>query len=168
LDRDGVINFERKDHVKNIEEFKFIPGVLEGLRELANLKWPIIVVTNQSAVGRGMISRKELERINEHMIRKVKESGGRIDRVFYCPHKPEANCGCRKPGIGLFEKALKVFSVSLVDSWFIGDKESDRIVGETVGCKTIMIQGNCSNALKTAAQSILEEHSLFPSQKSKN
>jgi D-glycero-D-manno-heptose 1,7-bisphosphate phosphatase len=159
LDRDGVINFERKDYVKSPEEFVFIPGALEALRDLAVLSCPIIVVTNQSVVGRGIITGEILERINEDMIGKVKENGGRIDRVFSCPHNPDENCDCRKPRTGLFKKATKVFPVSLSDSWFIGDAETDKVAGETVGCKTIMIQSNTTNALKMAAQRILRERS---------
>jgi histidinol-phosphate phosphatase family protein len=159
LDRDGVINFERKDYVKSTEEFVFIPGALEGLRDLATLNCPIIVVTNQSVVGRGIITNEKLKRINEHMVRNVKENGGRIDRVLSCLHKPEENCDCRKPATGLFKKATKEFPISLSDSWLIGDAETDRVAGETVGCKTIMIQSNTENALKMAAQLIMGEHS---------
>src|SRR5712691_7684946 len=158
LDRDGVINFERKDYVKSAEEFVFIPGALEALRDLATLNYPIIVVTNQSVVGRGIITGEKLERINEHMIGNVRENGGRIDRVFSCTHEPEENCDCRKPATGLFKKATKVFPISLSDSWLIGDAETDRVAGETVGCKTIMIQSNTTNALRVAAPRILREH----------
>jgi D-glycero-D-manno-heptose 1,7-bisphosphate phosphatase len=161
LDRDGVINFARNDYVKSTEEFVFIPGALEGLRDLATLNFPIIVVTNQSVVGRGIITDEKLDRINEHMIGYVKENGGRIDRVFSCPHKPEEDCDCRKPATGLFKEATKVFSISLSDSWLIGDAETDRVAGETVGCRTIMIESNTTNALKMAAQRILREHSLL-------
>jgi histidinol-phosphate phosphatase family protein len=160
LDRDGVINFARKDYVKSTEEFVFIPGALEALRELATLNYPIIVVTNQSVVGRGIITDEKLGRINEHMIGNVRENGGRIDRVFSCVHKPEEHCDCRKPATGLFNKATEVFPISLSDSWLIGDAETDRIAGEKVGCKTILIQSNTTNALKMAAQHILREHSF--------
>jgi D-glycero-D-manno-heptose 1,7-bisphosphate phosphatase len=159
LDRDGVINFARKDYVKSTEEFVFIPGALEGLRNLATLNFPIIVVTNQSVVGRGIITGEKLDRINEHMIETVKRNGGRIDRVFSCPHKPEEDCDCRKPATGLFTKATKVFPISLSDSWLIGDAETDRVAGESVGCKTLMIQSNTENALRMAVQRILREHS---------
>jgi histidinol-phosphate phosphatase family protein len=160
LDRDGVINFERKDYVKSTEEFVFIPGALEGLRDLATLKYPIIVVTNQSVVGRGIITGEKLDRINEHMIGNVKEHGGRIDWVFSCLHKPEENCDCRKPATGLFKRATEVFPISLSDSWLIGDAETDKVAGETVGCKIIMIQSNAANALRIAVQHILREHSF--------
>jgi histidinol-phosphate phosphatase family protein len=160
LDRDGVINFERKDYVKTTEEFVFIPGALEGLRDLATLNYPIIVVTNQSVVGRGIITGEKLQRINEHMIGNVKQNGGRIDMVFSCLHKPEENCDCRKPAAGLFKKATKVFPISLPDSWLIGDAETDKVAGETLGCKTIMIESNTTNALRMAAQRILQEDSF--------
>jgi histidinol-phosphate phosphatase family protein len=160
LDRDGVINFARKDYVKSTEEFVFIPGALEGLRDLATLNYPIIIVTNQSVVGRGIITCEKLDRINEYMIGSVKENGGRIDRVFSCLHNPEEECGCRKPATGLFKKATEVFPISLSDSWLIGDAETDKVAGETVGCKTIMIQSNTTNALRMAAQRVLREHSF--------
>jgi D-glycero-D-manno-heptose 1,7-bisphosphate phosphatase len=167
LDRDGVINFARKDYVKSAEEFVFIPGALEGLRNLATLNFPIIIVTNQSVVGRGIITSEKLDRINEHMIETVKKNGGRIDRVFSCPHKPEEDCDCRKPATGLFKEATKVFPISLSDSWLIGDAETDRVAGESVGCKTVMIQSNTENALKMAVQHMLREHSPLGKDRSK-
>jgi histidinol-phosphate phosphatase family protein len=92
LDRDGVLCRHRPDYVKSWDEFQFLPGVIESLRELASLNHPIIVVTNQSCIGRGIVRAETVDDINSRMVNEIHKSGGRIDGVFLCPHHPEAGC----------------------------------------------------------------------------
>ena len=151
LDRDGVICRERDDYVKSIEEFEFLQGALEAIRILTDLKLPIVIVTNQSLIGRGIISDTKLHEIHDFMLRVISRNGGRIAGVFYCPHKSGDGCRCRKPSPGLLEDAAQQFGVLLKDSWFVGDKLTDEQAGQSAGCKTLRIPTNRSGALLRAA-----------------
>ncbi len=153
-----MICLERPDYVKNTNELEFINGALEGIRILARLQLPIGVITNQSVVGRRIISEDELNHIHSHMVDEVRAAGGRIDAVFCCPHTPEDNCRCRKPSIGLFEQAALQLGISLKESWFVGDKTIDEQAGNRAGCKTLRIEPNRSDALLTAARFIANHY----------
>src|SRR5205823_9130582 len=102
LDRDGVINENRADHVITWADFVPVAGALAGLRMLTRLGLPIFVVTNQAIVGRGVLTAQELDALHARMCALVASHGGRIMRVYACPHRPEDSCGCRKPQPGLF------------------------------------------------------------------
>ncbi len=140
LDRDGVINRNRPDHVKSWAEFDFLPGVLTALRRLAQLEWPVVVISNQAVVGRGLVSRQAIDEINAHMVNIVKNVGGRIDRVFYCPHRPEENCNCRKPQPGLLLKAAEEMKLDLARSFFVGDAESDVMAAKAASCRPVLVK----------------------------
>lgn len=140
LDRDGVINRNRPDHVKSWAEFDFLPGVLTALRRLAQLEWPVVVISNQAVVGRGLVSQQAIDEINAHMINLVQNVGGRIDRVFYCPHRPEENCCCRKPQPGLLLKAAEEMKLDLARSFFVGDAESDVMAAKAAGCRPVLVK----------------------------
>ncbi len=139
VDRDGVINFNRHDYVKSVDEFEFIPGALGGLARLKDAGITVVVVSNQAGVGRGIISTAELERINEKMHRTVAEHGGEIAGVYYCVHRKDEGCDCRKPGIGLLVRASTDMGFPLEGSYFIGDAESDIEAGCTAGCTTVFV-----------------------------
>jgi len=139
LDRDGVINENKADYVKGWEEFTFLPGVFEALRRLAENDLTIVVASNQSAVGRGLVSRAELEKINQRMVERIHREGGRIDAVLYCPHRPEENCPCRKPQPGLLLQAAERFDLDLTRSYAIGDALCDIAAGLAAGCCPILV-----------------------------
>lgn len=139
LDRDGVICENRSEHVKNWNEFKFIPGVKRSLAALSRLDLPIIVVTNQAAVSRGMITVETLEDIHRRMVAEIAAFGGRIDRVIYCPHHPEEACDCRKPKPGMLLQAAAEMDLDLKQSYLIGDAASDIEAGQQVGCRTFLV-----------------------------
>jgi len=139
LDRDGVINVNRPDHVKVWEEFEFLPGVLEALRALSQLDLPIAVVTNQSIIGRGLATQAAVDEINARMIERVSEAGGRLDGVFYCPHSPEVHCTCRKPQPGLLLEAARALGLDLSRSCLIGDAMSDVQAALAVGCQAVLV-----------------------------
>ena len=167
LDRDGVINYERNDYVKSFSEFRFIEGALEGIGILSQLGPEILIITNQSVVGRSLISEAELIKIHEKMTREIEGNGGRIDGIFYCPHRPEEGCLCRKPNIGLFTKATTELRLSLKDSLFIGDKQTDAEAGRNAGCRTLIIKSNTQGSLLRAAKWIASAD-IMGSQSKKN
>ncbi len=146
LDRDGVINRERPDYVKNWAEFEFLPGVLEALRRLAALEWPILVITNQSAIGRGIVTSTTVHDIHRRMIAAVEAAGGRVDAVFVCPHHPDDACECRKPRPGLLYQAARQFQLRLADCYFVGDTMADYQAARAAGCRPILVQSGRQGA----------------------
>ena len=140
LDRDGVINANRPDHVKTWDEFEFLPGALPALARLKGLGWPVVVISNQAAIGRGQVSQGVVEDIHARMVARIQEAGGRVDRVFYCPHRPEERCGCRKPQPGLLLQAAQEMDLDLHGSFLIGDAESDIQAALAVGCRPVLVK----------------------------
>jgi len=139
LDRDGVINRNRSDYVKSWEEFEFLPRSLAALRMLAEHDVTVIVVTNQSAVGRGLLALGELERIHDRMKSEVEAHGGRIDAILCCPHAPSDGCACRKPRPGLLLEAMKRFSIDPDLCYVVGDSTNDLLAARAVGIPFIMV-----------------------------
>ncbi len=124
IDRDGVIN---KDigYLYKIEDFEFIEGVFTSLKYLKKKGFSLIIVTNQSGIGKGYYKEQDFNILNNWMLDKFKEQGIDILDVFYCPHTQEDNCNCRKPKMGMFEKADDKYQINKNNSWMIGDKEHD-------------------------------------------
>lgn len=125
LDRDGVINRRVPgDYVRRWEDFEFLPGALEGLAALAPRFGPIVVVTNQRGVGRGLMSEADVANVHQRMLEAVRAAGGRIDRVYTCPHTE--GCDCRKPLIGLARQAQRDFpAIDPSRAIMAGDSSSD-------------------------------------------
>lgn len=124
LDRDGVINID-KNYLYKIEDFEFIEGVFESLRYIQNLGYKLVIITNQSGIGRGYYSYLDYEKLTKWMVNKFKENNINILSVFCCPHTSENNCNCRKPNIGMVEQAKDIIDIDFKNSWLIGDKTSD-------------------------------------------
>lgn len=139
LDRDGVINVNRADHVKSWEEFEFLPGALESIRRLTQTGLPIFVITNQAIVNRKVISPEALENIHNRMIADVNQAGGHISKVYHCPHDTHEKCNCRKPEPGMLLQAAKEFDIDLAESFLIGDAWSDVEAGLTAGTRSILV-----------------------------
>lgn len=133
LDRDGVIIENRANYVRSWQDVLVFPQALAALAELAQTSLKVIVVTNQSAVGRGLITLEEAKRINERLIELIEASGGRVDAVYMCPHSPAAKCDCRKPKPGLLHEAGRAHSISLPDSTMVGDTLADLQAGHAAG-----------------------------------
>ncbi|MCB0061173.1 MAG: HAD family hydrolase [Caldilineaceae bacterium] len=140
LDRDGVINRERADYVKHWDEFVFLPGVLTALQRLATLPMPILVITNQSAIGRGIVSRQAVDEIHAQAQAAIHSAGGRIDGFFLCPHHPDAGCSCRKPQPGLLYQAAAQFALTIEQSVFVGDAITDYQAARAAGCQSILVK----------------------------
>ena len=124
LDRDGVIN-EDFGYVSKIENFKFINGVFEACKEFLTLGYELIVVTNQSGIGRNYYSEDEFLELTKYMRNEFKKEDIDILNVYYCPHNPDEDCSCRKPKAGMILQSLNDFEIDLNNSWLIGDKISD-------------------------------------------
>ncbi len=144
LDRDGVINHERKDYVKSWEEFSFQPGSLEAFRRLREAGQEAYVITNQSGVGRGILSLRTLLGIHLRMELEVQKAGGMIHGIVFCPHHPDDGCKCRKPATGMFQMAAVKYGLDLSQSVFVGDAARDVQAGKAAGCKTILVRTHIS------------------------
>lgn len=144
IDRDGVINkdpggWTRYNYVTEWKDFNFIPGALEALKILKKKGIKVIVASNQGGVNKGYYTREALNEINNLMLEKIKKHGGEIEEVFYCIHRDEDNCGCRKPKPGMLETAAKKYGIDPKTTYFIGDAPKDILAGKKIGCKTILV-----------------------------
>ena len=139
LDRDGVICKNRADHVKSWAEFEFLPGVKASLAALSQLDLPIVVVTNQSIINRGLATAEAVEDIHRRMVAELAAAGARIDRVYYCPHRPDEGCDCRKPASGMLQQAARDLGLDLNGSYLVGDAATDLLAGHQVGCRTFLV-----------------------------
>jgi histidinol-phosphate phosphatase family protein len=153
LDRDGVLNRERPDFVKSPEELEILPGIEGPLHEIQKLGFRIVIVTNQSVVGRGLTTNHEMSKIHRKLLRELVRFGCVIDGVYYCPHRPDEGCGCRKPEPGLILKASRELGIDTTRSWMIGDKEIDLEAARRAGCRGIRVPTN-GNGLWEAVHSI--------------
>jgi len=155
LDRDGVICENRSNHVKSWQEFRFLPGVKNSLLALSQLGLPLIVVTNQAIVSRGVVPASVIDDIHQRMMAEVTTCGGRIDRVIYCPHRPEDNCSCRKPKPGMLLQVAQEMNLDLPRSYFIGDAATDLMAARQVGCRAFLVlTGRGFQQLEPALQSM--------------
>ena len=149
LDRDGVINrkMPEGDYVKDWSEFIFLPGVFEAFQILKRKDILTIVITNQSCVGKGIISEETLQDMHHAMQEEIRKHDGALDAIYFCPHEIWQQCACRKPKPGLILRALEDFrdkniAIDREESFFIGDSESDMLAGEAAGLPTLRIGGS--------------------------
>ncbi len=155
LDRDGVLNKLRVDYVKHISEFEILPNVGNFVSQLTMAGFKIVVITNQSAIERNLLSIKELEKIHDTLKNNILKYGGKIDKIYFCPHKPEAKCQCRKPNTKLFELAFEDFApVDLKKSWMIGDSKSDEEAAHKMNLNYFGIE--CNSTLENVIAHILK------------
>jgi D-glycero-D-manno-heptose 1,7-bisphosphate phosphatase len=139
VDRDGVICRNRKDHVKSWEEFVFLPGALDALARLSSSELSVVVITNQAVINRHMVTVPVLEEIHARMVQAIRAAGGRVDRVAYCPHRPEEQCDCRQPRPGLLLGTAEELGLDLARSYLIGDAATDIQAGRAVGCRGYLV-----------------------------
>lgn len=141
LDRDGVIIENVSTYVRSWEEVRFIPKSLFALKKAQTSPYKIILVTNQSAVGRGILPLSLAWEINHRIVEVIQQAGGRVDGLYMCPHAPEDNCDCRKPKPGLILQAAADLSLDLQRSILIGDALSDLLAGQAAGIpRTILVR----------------------------
>lgn len=149
LDRDGVINQDSPDYIKTPDEFHFIPGSPEAVALLNRHGFDVILITNQSLIGRKMAGRETLDRIFAKMNQGIEAAGGRIKDIFYCPHLPDDGCDCRKPLPGLIFQARDRHGIDLARSVMVGDSAKDMDCGRNAGCAKVLLvsTGNGEKAL---------------------
>lgn len=159
LDRDGVINKDN-GYVFEIDNFEFIDGVFDSFRYLQKKGYNLIIVTNQSGIGRGRYTLEDFNILNNWMLQEFQKKGVTNIDVFFCPHKPEDNCKCRKPNTGMFEAASLKYKIDNNFSWMIGDKDIDIEAALNFGIKnTILVKSihkaeNSKNSAKFVIPSI--------------
>ncbi len=140
LDRDGVINACPVHwYITSWKEFRFLPGVLEALRELHLSGERVFILSNQSGVGRRIFKRSQLNGITRRMLSAIRKSGGKIQQVYYCTHPAQSGCGCRKPLDGMPRKAARRFRIDLGRSFVVGDQEIDIQMSRSAGCRGILV-----------------------------
>jgi D-glycero-D-manno-heptose 1,7-bisphosphate phosphatase len=141
LDRDGVINKYPGDrlYVTSLNKFRFLPKAKEAIALLGKKGFKVFIASNQAGVGRGVYAQKTLNKITGAMLRQIEKSGGRITKVYYCTHKKDAGCLCRKPLPGLLKQAAKEFKFSLKNAYFVGDSIGDVLTAKAAGSKSILV-----------------------------
>lgn len=155
LDRDGVLNEERADYVKSPDELVMIEGSAQAVSRLNDAGHKIALVTNQSAVGRGMISADMLERIHEKLRTELARSGARLEEIFVCTDPPWAATERRKPGAGMLREALERFRAVPPETYMIGDSLRDLQAAATAGCQRVLVR--TGNGSATQAQGLPNE-----------
>lgn len=162
LDRDGVLNVRIPgDYVKHPEDFEPVAGLAEALRLLRPHFDPMVVVTNQAGIGKGLMRVEELDAVHHRLLLLAEAAGGPIDKIYYCPHRAEEGCPCRKPATGMAWQALADFpDISLEKSWMVGDSASDMAFARALGLRAVLIEGKTE---ETAQMSTLKVDYRFPS-----
>lgn len=142
LDRDGVINIAppRGKYIISKEEIVINEGIVEFICKSIEKGFLIFIVTNQPQVAKGLLSLADLHAINGLIVSYIMKHGGRIDRLYYCPHKDEDGCRCRKPKSGMLLQAVKEFDVNIHNSYLVGDSWKDIEAGRAAGCITIFMK----------------------------
>ena len=165
LDRDGTINYDSADYIKSRFEFKFIPGSIEAIRELTISGFSSIVITNQSALARKMISSEELDFLHNMMSETVDSGGGKITDIFFCPHMPSDGCDCRKPEPGLILRAQRQYNIDLSTTIMVGDSAKDIECARNAGCsKAVLVK----TGKDQEAEKILKTRRVVPDHVAEN
>jgi D-glycero-D-manno-heptose 1,7-bisphosphate phosphatase len=175
LDRDGTINVE-KHYLHRIEDWEWITGAAESIRQFNQAGFKVIVVSNQAGIARGMYARYDVDRLHVHILKDLQKHGAAIDAFYYCPHHPEygegRNCVCRKPSPNMLYHAATALSIDLSNSWMIGDKLIDIQAGQAASVSSILVRTGYGNKeigmrnhnfmiaedIASAAKSILNQH----------
>jgi D-glycero-D-manno-heptose 1,7-bisphosphate phosphatase len=146
VDRDGTLNVE-VGHLDDAADLDLIDGAGEALRTLRGAGYRVVVITNQSAVARGLLTEDALRDLHARLARRLGAEGARLDGIYYCPHHPtegrgpyRVECSCRKPKPGLVERAARELDIDLERSFVVGDKLSDLEAGARAGCRGVLVR----------------------------
>lgn len=140
LDRDGVINHDSDDYIKSPDEWQPLPGSLEAIARLCRADYTVVVATNQAGVGRGLFSLEMLTRIHRKMASSIRDKGGRLDSIFFCPHSPADQCGCRKPKPGMLLEISDRLNIGLSGVPVVGDSLRDLEAAAAAGAMPVMVK----------------------------
>ncbi len=138
LDRDGTV-IREKEYLADPDGVELIPGAVDGLKRLQDAGAVLVIISNQSGVGRGYFTAQDVEAVNDRMMNLLDQAGVRIRGVYYCPHAPDDRCDCRKPEIGLLKRAETDTGLPLASAFMIGDKAADVEAGQRAGCRTVLV-----------------------------
>jgi D-glycero-D-manno-heptose 1,7-bisphosphate phosphatase len=167
LDRDGVINEDSDDYIKNADEWLPLPDSIEAIASLSRAGFTIYVATNQSGLGRGLFGQSELDAMHTKLKDLVAKQGGSLEGIFYCPHRPDENCNCRKPKPGLLQQIAADARCSLQNVPLIGDSLRDLEAGLAMGCLPILVKtgkgSKTLSSLKSDNSPLLQQLSIFES-----
>lgn len=147
LDRDGVINEQPDGFIRSVDEWIPLPGSIEAIAKLSQAGFTVVIATNQSGLGRGEFDLDDLEAMHDKLTSLVEAAGGQVAAIFYCPHKPEDNCLCRKPKTGMIEAIEAEFNCDASGAPFIGDSLRDLQAALGRGCKPVLVR--TGHGLKT-------------------
>lgn len=139
LDRDGTLNVE-KDYLFRFEDWTYLPGVVGALKELSDLGFLLVVVSNQSGVGRGYYTEADVEKLHQRVKDDLGSHGVSVAGFYFCPHGPTEGCLCRKPEPGLLLRALKDFDIDPNASFMVGDKATDVEAGRRAGATSLLVR----------------------------
>ena len=167
LDRDGTINVD-KGYLYKACDFEFLPGATDALKKLQNAGYLLIVITNQSGIGRGYYTEEDFEALNEYMKSELRKHGVNLAGVYYCPHLPDAKveryrkvCTCRKPSLGLFERAVHDFNIDLSLSYAVGDKPRDCAICLKSECRGFLINADSDDERIMRVTSLYEASEII-------
>ena len=135
LDRDGTL-IEEVNYLHRVEDLRLFPATATALSSLKDAGYLVIIVTNQSGIGREVYTERDMHNVHEAM---QKQLDGAIDAFYFCPHLPCDGCRCRKPDVGMIESAMADFEIDLENSWMVGDKDIDVLVGQAARLKTALV-----------------------------
>lgn len=158
LDRDGIINHERKDYVKTLDELEIFPNFIPSIKLLKENGFRVFVITNQSAINRGLTTFNEVQKIHNKIQFILRNNGTDIDHFYLCPHRPDENCNCRKPKPEMILQAAKEFSLDLSKSYMLGDNDTDVLCAQNAGCKGIKIENQ--SELFNIIQNIIQNETV--------
>jgi D-glycero-D-manno-heptose 1,7-bisphosphate phosphatase len=161
LDRDGVINRDSAEFVKNVDEFEPLPGSIEAIAALHKAGYTVTVASNQSGLARGLLDRQALSAMHRKLRRLVTAAGGRIDRIVVCPHGPDDGCHCRKPAPGLLMRLARHYGVSLAGVPAIGDSLRDLEAAEAAGALPLLVRTGNGRRTEAALPGSLQDIDVF-------
>tara|TARA_R110002110_G_scaffold205066_7_gene417065 strand:- start:198629 stop:199201 length:573 start_codon:yes stop_codon:yes gene_type:complete len=152
LDRDGVINQDSDQYIRNVDQWQPIPGSIEAIARASRAGFQVAVATNQSGLSRGYFTLDDLEAIHDRLRLLVEQAGGELAGIFYCPHLPDEQCDCRKPAVGLLEAIERELGETVVGSWFIGDSLKDLQAARAAHCLPVLVRTGKGESTLTALQ----------------
>lgn len=162
LDRDGVINVNLTGNVRSWEQFTFEHGSLDALARVGATDFVVIVITNQSGIGNGHMTRETVEDIHTQMIGEIIRAGGRVDAVYYCPHSKQDNCTCRKPSAEMLLRGRDHFELSLAESYFVGDWVDDVLAARNARVTPLLVRtGRGERAIATMQENGIPLPEIF-------
>jgi D-glycero-D-manno-heptose 1,7-bisphosphate phosphatase len=141
LDRDGTL-IEDTGYPRDPEAVRLLEGAPEALAALRRAGFALVLVSNQSGIGRGIVTQEEADAVHDRVVRELLAHGVELDDVRYCPHTPEDACSCRKPAAGLLLDSARELGLDLARSFMVGDKPSDVEAGRAAGCRTVLLGGD--------------------------